>query len=135
MSVNGSNVVLFLFYMAPEVVQLKSYDTKCDVFSFAILMWEMLSLKDAFAGISTRYFVEKVVMQKKRPTINNRWPLLTRMVLPDAWDDDPRKRPDMKRLIVLLRSDLNMLTADDFFLRRTMRMTQRSSDFSDSDAE
>lgn len=121
--------------MAPEIVQLKSYDTKCDVFSFAILLWEMLSLKAAFAGISTRYFVEKIVMQKKRPTINNRWPLLTRMVLPDAWDDDPRKRPDMKRLTVLLRSDLNMLTADDFFLRRTMRMTQRSSQFSDSDGE
>lgn len=30
-------------YMAPEVVRVRTYDTKCDVFSFAILLWEIQS--------------------------------------------------------------------------------------------
>src|SRR3569832_993798 len=31
-------------YMAPEVVECQPYDQKCDVFSFAILLWVFLVL-------------------------------------------------------------------------------------------
>lgn len=39
-----------LRYMAPEVALGKPYNLKVDVFSFGILLWQMLSLKTPFAG-------------------------------------------------------------------------------------
>jgi len=116
------------FYsMAPEVVRMETYDTKCDVFSYAILLWEILSLKQAFTKYSATRFVEKVVVEHERLPIDKLWPPLTRLMIPEAWDNDPRKRPDMKRVAILIRGDLNDMTTDERVLRRTKHMDERSN--------
>ena len=38
-------------YMAPEVF-VGEYDEKCDVYSFGIIMWETITLQQAYQGIS-----------------------------------------------------------------------------------
>lgn len=113
--------------MAPEVVQMKTYDTKCDVFSFAVLLWEILSLQQAFNDMKAGVFVEKVIMQKERLPVNKKWPPLTRLMIPEAWDDDPRIRPDMQRVAILIRGDLNLMTDDETILRRTKHLNNRSA--------
>lgn len=35
-------------WMAPEVFCGKKYDQKCDIFSFGILLWEMIARKYVF---------------------------------------------------------------------------------------
>lgn len=114
-------------YMAPEVVRMETYDTKCDVFSFAILLWEILSLKQAFTGMTASQFVDKVVLEGKRLPILKEWPPLTRLMLPEAWANDPSVRPDMKRVAILIRGDLNDMTDDDIILHRTAHLRQRSA--------
>lgn len=105
---------------------MKTYDTKCDVYSFAILLWEMLSCKPAFDKFSTVQFIEKVAVEKERLPTMRSWPPLTRLMLPEAWDDDPAKRPDMKRVAILIRGDLNDLTTDEKVLHRTRHLQNRS---------
>jgi hypothetical protein len=105
---------------------METYDTKCDVFGFAILLWEILSLRQAFKGMSPTQFVEKVVVSDERLPVPKQWPPLTRLMIPEAWDPDPRKRPDMKRVAILIRGDLNDMTSDERVLRRTKHMGQRS---------
>lgn len=112
--------------MAPEVVRMETYDTKCDVFSFAILLWEMLALQQAFHGMTPVEFVDKVVVEHERLPMSKQWPPLTRLMIPEAWDNDPRKRPDMKRVAILIRGDLNDMTSDESVLHRTKHMDQRS---------
>lgn len=114
-------------YMAPEVVEAKPYDTKCDVFSFSILLWEILSLKAAFKGYTRREFVERVVRTHERPSLNRKWPGLTRLAMKDAWDRDPQRRPDMKRVSGLLRGDLNEMSTDSKIQDRTTHMRNRSA--------
>jgi serine/threonine protein kinase len=113
-------------YMAPEVIRMETYDTKCDVFSFSMLLWEMLVLKQAFKGCTPQEFVERVVMDKERLPVPKTIPILTRLMIPEAWDDDPRNRPDMKRIAILIRGDLNDLTSDETVLHRTQHMEERS---------
>jgi serine/threonine protein kinase len=114
-------------YMAPEVCLMKTYDTKCDVFSFAMLLWEMLSGQPAFDNYSATEFVDHVAVGKERPPVPKTWPPLTRLMIPEAWDDDPSNRPDMKRVAILIRGDLNDLTTDDRVLHRTKHLQNRSN--------
>jgi serine/threonine protein kinase len=113
-------------YMAPEVVLCKTYDSKCDVFSFAILLWEILSLQGCCKGYTPEKFVNRVAIHQIRFPIQKSWPPLTRLMIPEAWDDDPQKRPDMNRVAILIRGDLNSMSTDDTILHRTLHMLNRS---------
>jgi serine/threonine protein kinase len=114
-------------YMAPEVAECKPYDTKCDVFSFSILLWEILSMKPAFKGYSRREFLVRVARGGERLPISRKWPPLTRLAVRESWEPDPLKRPDMKRVAALLRGDLNELTSDPNVRDRTTHMRDRST--------
>jgi serine/threonine protein kinase len=113
-------------YMAPEVALMSTYDTKCDVFSFSILLWEILSLGPAFKELSPTQFMEKVVVSHERLPVPKTWPPLTRLMLPEAWDNDPKVRPDMKRVAILIRGDLNDMTDDVMILNRSQHMLRRT---------
>jgi serine/threonine protein kinase len=114
-------------YMAPEVADCRPYDCQCDVFSFSILLWEMLSLKPAYRGISRREFLERVVRNQERLPLKKNWPPLTRLMIVEAWDHRPEKRPDMKRVAAMLRGDLNEMTSDTSIRQRTQHMRERSA--------
>lgn len=105
---------------------METYDSKCDVFSFAILLWEILSLKTCCDNFTPSQFVEKIVIGRARFDISKAWPPLTRLMIPEAWDDDPRRRPDMKRVAILIRSDLTDMSDDERVLARTKHMKNRS---------
>lgn len=47
-------------YMAPEVGKKERYNEKCDVYSFAILCWEILSLQKSYSGHSLETLQTKV---------------------------------------------------------------------------
>ena len=103
------------------------YDTQADVFSMAILMWEMLSLKWAFQGYNLRDYYERVCKQNERLPINrSAWSAIIRMIMVEAWDKNPQKRPTMKRLGSLIRGDLQDMSADASVINRTQHMLSRS---------
>jgi hypothetical protein len=98
----------------------------------------MLCLQQAFKGLSPTEFVERVVVNRERPPLpkdKGAIPPLTRLVLPQAWDHDPRRRPDMKRIAILIRGDLNNMTTDEDVLNRTKHMDERSVESLGSDPE
>jgi hypothetical protein len=91
-----------------------------------MLLWEILSLKPAFKGYSRREYLERVVQGGERHAINKRWPAFTRTILKEAWDEDPEKRPDMKRVAAMIRGDLNAKTSDKRVQQRSTHMRERS---------
>lgn len=99
-------------YMAPEVVLSQPYSCSCDVFSFAVLAWEILSLRAAFKACSRREYLHRVVKGRERMPISRRLPPLTRLMIKEGWNHDPVQRPSMKRVSVLLQGDLNELKSD-----------------------
>ena len=115
-------------YMAPEVALGEPYNTSADVFSFSILLWEILSLKVPFGGgFSPKEHFERVSVCGLRPPITSSWPSLTRSMMRDAWDVNPKKRPDFKKVASLIRADLNHMTEDVQVRRRTMHLNEISS--------
>jgi len=51
-----------LAYMAPEVALRKPYNEKVDVYSFAILLWQMLSGMELYLDVACANFVDQVVL-------------------------------------------------------------------------
>lgn len=61
-------------YMAPEVTLGKPYNEKCDVYSFGILMYELISEKWSPYGQTSFNIELKVAMdQSFRPAIPDQW--------------------------------------------------------------
>jgi len=90
-------------YMAPEVFRCEPYGLKADVFSFAHLLWEILSLEVPYAHFTRQDYKWRVVKRGCRPVIDSTWPNEIQQLLQEAWDADMDERPTMKRICVTLQ--------------------------------
>mmetsp|Transcript_24735 Transcript_24735/g.36653 ORF Transcript_24735/g.36653 Transcript_24735/m.36653 type:complete len:668 (+) Transcript_24735:48-2051(+) len=85
-------------YMAPEVVLCKYYGKPADVFSFSILLWEMLALSQPFKSYDYEKHAQLVVQKNKRPDVKKDWPVLIKNVVKRAWAPDPNGRPSFHQI-------------------------------------
>eukprot|EP00934_Nitzschia_sp_Nitz4_P000051 Nitzschia sp. Nitz4//scaffold293_size23253//16701//18224//NITZ4_008508-RA/size23253-augustus-gene-0.6-mRNA-1//1//CDS//3329546204//51//frame0 len=93
-------------YMAPEIGRGDSYDEKCDVYSFAMLLWEMLSLVVPFAQGDMQLLVSKVWRGPcVRPPIKQSWGSKIQQLIKEGWDDDMSARPSMETFSKRLRAE------------------------------
>ncbi|MFS8014596.1 putative dual-specificity kinase TKL-Pl-4 family [Helianthus anomalus] len=93
-----------LGYMAPEVLEGKPYNRKCDVYSFAICLWEIYCCDMPYADLSFAEVSSAVVHQNLRPNIPKCCPSSFESVLKKCWDGNPDKRPEMEEVVKLLEA-------------------------------
>jgi len=119
-------------YMAPEVVQIKPYGLSTDVFSFGILMWEMLALKAPFENLTREMHYKEVVVQGKRPKISKHWPFVTKKLLKSCWHRLPEERPSFQAVCELIKcslpSHVNANERSDELMLRSIRSTHGQID-------
>ncbi|KAJ9550380.1 hypothetical protein OSB04_014425 [Centaurea solstitialis] len=90
-------------WMAPEVIEHKPYDHKADVFSFGVVLWELLTGKLPYEYLTPVQAAIGVVQKNLRPTIpKNTQPKLTEL-LGKCWQKDPSLRPDFTEIIDILK--------------------------------
>jgi hypothetical protein len=118
-------------YMAPEVMAGRPYDGQCDVFSFAILLWEIFNLRPAFPYMDRYEYIERVVHNGERlsfPIRSGIVPASMKELIKDSWDGTPTQRPVMSNVANRIRNELNhMSDGDDAILRRSIHMNNRSN--------
>ncbi|XP_031475250.1 serine/threonine-protein kinase STY46-like [Nymphaea colorata] len=86
-------------WMAPEVIEHKPYDRKADVFSFGIVLWELMTGKLPYDYLTPLQAAVGVVQKGLRPTIpKNVHPKLAEL-LEKCWQQDPTLRPDFSEII------------------------------------
>lgn len=89
-------------WMAPEVIEHKPYDHKADVFSFGIMMWELLTGKLPYESLTPLQAAIGVLKTGLRPTIpHNTHPKLAAL-LEKCWQKDPILRPDFSEILETL---------------------------------
>ncbi|XP_033632232.1 dual specificity protein kinase splB-like [Asterias rubens] len=92
-------------WMAPELMEntSSSITDKVDVYSFGIILWEMLTCEQPFSGLSVFQVLEKV-QQKKRPEIPQTCPEPLKHLIKSCWDHKPNKRPSFKDILIALEA-------------------------------
>ncbi|XP_015922325.1 mitogen-activated protein kinase kinase kinase 7 [Parasteatoda tepidariorum] len=87
-------------WMAPEVFEGSTYSEKCDVFSWAIILWEVLTRKKPFhdGEGATAFGIMWAVHNGKRPPLIKGCPKPIESLMTRCWDKDAVTRPSMTQV-------------------------------------
>lgn len=99
-------------YMSPEVIRRERYNAKADVYSFSILLWEMLSLSKPYGGMEGNEVKDNVAHKGLRPKIPKEWPTQIRMLLKYGWAKRAEDRPVMAQVKDTLEKMLVALASE-----------------------
>lgn len=96
-------------WMAPEVLanyfdQVSYYDKRCDVFSYAILAWEIFHCKIPYgdSGLDQMGVARAVLQAGKRMALGRACPQPIQTLIVKCWDREPAKRPTFKEIVEML---------------------------------
>lgn len=93
-------------YMAPEVIKSSYYDYKADVFSFALMVSEMITGFKPFLQYSNDPLtIQQYILDGLRPTFDEDLGVSEEMkeLLEQMWEDDYKKRPDFNTILQIMR--------------------------------
>ncbi|KAL8026327.1 hypothetical protein ABFX02_14G019200 [Erythranthe guttata] len=93
-----------LGYMAPEVLDGKPYNRKCDVYSFGICLWETYCCEVPYTDLSFADVSSAVVRNNLRPPIPRCCPSSLGNIMKKCWDGNPDKRPEMEDVVKMLEA-------------------------------
>ena len=84
--------------MAPEVLRGKPYTPATDIYSFAMIMWELTSRVPPFDDRPHDFHLSLSICKGERPEIIEGTPQCYIDLMKKCWDLDPLKRPKTSEL-------------------------------------
>jgi len=84
-------------WLAPEIMKNQQYTEKIDIYSFGIVLWELISREvpfdEYYDELKWNTILEDKIIKGLRPTIPSECPNEMKDLISDCWSDDPKKRP------------------------------------------
>ena len=118
-------------YMAPECLDEDKYNMKADVYTFALVFWEMLTGQAPYSFLHTWENLYYYVVEKgHRPEIKDEWPVHIQGMLESSFDADQARRPKMLLFYKVIRNALLSLRGGDIAELSHSHIHRRRSDAS-----
>lgn len=101
-------------FMAPEVALSEPYNLSADIYSFSILLWELLTMEKAFGTMPSDEHREKVIKKTERPPQDSEWSASLCAILDACWAKSPFKRPRARDLYKMMQQEIQILYEEWF---------------------
>jgi len=93
-------------YMAPEVALGTNYNTKADVYSFGIFLWEIFFLSQPFNTYNDHIpFLQDVAFDKKRPPLHRDLNPYWQILIKRCWEHDEEERPNFRFIVNAIQTE------------------------------
>jgi len=90
-------------YMAPEVIAHEAATEKSDVYSFAIVLWEIMARKLPYVGMDPQMVAQNVLSSHLRPPILPFFPQPMSVLMNACWHYNPAKRPSFVEIEAIVK--------------------------------
>merc|ERR1712100_351299 len=88
-----------LMYMAPELLRNEDFSEKIDVYSFGLILWEIITRDKLFPDIGEKDAVKlkEMVLSGQRPIIPDEYGFIKNLI-ESCWADSPDARPSFDQI-------------------------------------
>jgi len=122
-----------LRWMAPEVfTQSCRYDQKVDVFSYALVVWEIHTAELPFSNLKPAAAAAEMAYKKSRPELPKgptpQFPEHILKMITSAWNPKPELRPEFSQILADLESHAIPDDQRQFFIGETVKSKPHHSD-------
>jgi len=100
-------------WVAPEVFGGSPYTDKSDVFSFGVILWEILTCEVPWEGMNSLVVLTQVFKKSHRPELPATCSPILRSLIERCWSQDPQDRPKMKEILPELKASVVEATVSD----------------------
>ncbi|OHT07311.1 TKL family protein kinase [Tritrichomonas foetus] len=120
-------------YMAPEIIAKTGYNLKADIFSYGMMLWEMIKREIPFNDLGPMN-AARAILNGQRPQIPRYTPKSLQQLIKDCWQVDIERRPTFAEILTRMRKELILFPGADqnelkkFYLAKTDEIQNREKE-------
>ena len=91
-------------WMAPEVIKMSRFSRASDIWSYGVVLWEMLTGETPYRGIDQLAVAYGVAMGKLTLPLPTTCPLTLKSLMEACWRIESRSRPSFENIVSVMHS-------------------------------
>ncbi|KAK8881293.1 hypothetical protein M9Y10_004028 [Tritrichomonas musculus] len=110
---SGKEAQVSPIYTSPEVLASKEYTKASDVYSFAMIVYEIITLERPFCNLKEfQEFYDEIVIKRNRPSFSKPITGCYKDLIEKCWLQEPNERPTFDEIVDILKTNPSFISKE-----------------------